>query len=483
MVDHEEIKNDDFEEMLNKSLTNIDNFKTGQQLEGEVVYIDRENVFLDISGKSEAIIAVTEFTDKDGRISVKEGEKVTAFVVSTGGGEIELTTAIGKSRINIRLLEIAYAKSIPVHGTVKKLIKGGFSVSVSDLRCFCPLSQIDKKTPHQPEEYINRSFDFKIIRLENDGKNIVLSRNAILKEEKNRAINEMRNSVKAGDTVAGKVISIRDFGLFVDIGGIDALVPRSEISWSRFADINSFSEGQEVTAKILSLDWDNEKITLSIKQLQPEPWAHIDKFHTGNNYNGRITNIIKQGAFVELEPGLEGFIHISGMSKIKRVNNPEEVLTIGDTVNIKIINIDPENRKMSLELITGEADPWQLPPDELKNEVHKGIVEISGKSGITVRLTNGMSGFIPRNELSEQNKGDLQKMYPAGREVSVIVKEINIEKKNLILSEKDAANRIINKEYEEYSNKNRPSDSSSLGAQFKDKFLELQEKISRADDD
>ncbi len=472
---------EDFESLLEDSLSGADSFSTGDKVTGKVVFIDRGNVFVDITGKSDAIIDISEFRDSNDDLTVKEGDTVQAYVVSITGGEILLTREIGRGDVNSDLLKFAHANTIPVHGRISGEVKGGYTVALSGFNAFCPSSQVDIKPPVRPGELINRSFAFRITQLEKNGRNIILSRRALLEESRAEKAAELKNSLKVNDRIKGMVSSIQNFGIFVDIGGIDALVPRSEISRSRNASPDFFKPGDEVTASVLSIDWENKRISLSIKQLMPDPWETIEKYQPGEKVSGTVTNIIKQGAFVELEPGLEGFIHISRMSRTKRIKDPENVLSINDKVNVRINEIKTDEKKLSLELLTGEADPWETAGDEIIGNIESCTIEASGPKGLHVRLGNGMAGFIPKEKLREAKKGDIQKIYSVGSAIKAAVTEFNAENRKLILSETEAEKVEINREFSNYREKSGSEEGSTLGAQFSDQFSILREKLKKTD--
>ncbi len=467
-----------FESMFEASLTRRDNFDIGDEVSGRVVYVTGESVFVDIAGKSEAVIDSKEFLSEDGALRVRTGDTIRAYVVSIQRGEIRLTTTIGRSAASPALIEKARSMGIPVEGTVTGTTKGGYAVSLGGISCFCPFSQIDVKSPQNPESMVGRSLLFKVTQYGEKGRNIVLSRRTLLEERSREAEKELRASLHEGDLIAGKVSSIQKFGVFVDIGGFEALVPRSELSWSRSADPNSFSPGNSVEAKVLSIDWEGRRIVLSIKQAGPEPWDSISGYEVGQERNGRIVNIIRNGAFVELEPGIEGFIPVSRMSQTKRVNKPEDVVSRGDAVSVRIIEILPEKKKMTLELRTGEADPWQEPLDQLREEILVAFVESARPGGVTVRLASGMLGYIAREECLVKKGTDLQEAYPAGKEVKVVVKIIDKENRRLHLSEADALRREERREFEQYmtAGEGGSADGSSFGRLFKQKFDEIQRK-------
>jgi len=466
---------EDFEKMLEASLSKRDNFETGEEVNGTIVQITDDQVFVDISGKSEATIDISEFQDENGELTTSNGEKITAYVVSTNRGEVVLTTAIGSGLVSKDLLEIAYRKGIPVSGTVTNTVKSGYTVSVGGTRCFCPLSQVDMKVPVEPESMVQKTLQFKIIRYESKGNNIVVSRRALLDESRKERIEELKNTLALEDTVTGTVSSVADFGVFVDMGGVDALVPRSELSWSRYSDPYLFEVGQEVTGKVIDLDLDEQKITLSTRQLQPRPWENINSFHEGDTISGTVVKCIRNGAFVELEPGLEGFIPVSRMSYTRRISRPEDVCVINDQVQVKILEIDTSSQKITLELITGEADPWEQQLDEDSIAIHEATIESVRTNGIIARLENGMQGFIPRDETRVPRGGDLQKEYSAGKTLNVVIKDINRNDKKLFLSERQALKAEEKKDYNKFvKNQEQDTDSTStFGKLFKEKFEEL----------
>lgn len=486
MMTDNEINNEtgeDFESLLEDSLTGADDFTAGDKVNGKVVFIDSENVFVDINGKSDAIIDISEFKDNNDSYLIKEGDIVDAFVVSISSGEILLTREIGKGGINIDLLMFAHSNSIPVYGRISGEVKGGYTVALSDINAFCPYSQIDIKSPSDTGEYINKSFSFKITRIEKNGRNIILSRRDLLEEVREERVSELKKSLKVNDRVKGRISSIQSFGIFADIGGIDALVPKSEISRSRNVSPASFKPGDEITASIISIDWESKKISMSMKELMPDPWDNIEKYNPCEKVTGTVTNLIKQGAFVEIEPGLEGFIHISRISRTKRIKRPEDVLSINDTVKVSINEIKKDERKLSLELLTGEADPWETTCDEITGTLKNCIIEASGLKGLHVRLENGLGGFIPKEKLRESKKGDIQKIYKVGSAIKAVVTFFNAENRKLILSEIEAEKAEINRDFSDFMEKNEISERSTLGTQFSNQFSILKEKFKKQADD
>lgn len=472
-----DFSNEDFEKMLEESLVKGDSFETGDRVKGTVVLVTRDSILVDISGKSEAVIDRAEFVDENDQLTVKKGDIIEAIVASLAGGEIRLTTKIGMGFLNPELVEKAYQEQLPVTGTVVSQVKGGYRVSISGITAFCPVSQTGLQPQDNPEELISKSLEFMILEYGEGGRNIIVSHRTYLEQKREMRLSEILSKVQVGDTINGTVQSIQSFGIIVDLDGIEGMVPRSEVSRSRSNDLSSFRKGDPVSAKIIALD-ENRRILLSIKQISPEPWDNAGKYETGQTLNGRITNTIKNGAFVELEPGLEGFIPVSKMCLLKRIASVEDAVRIGDVVNVRILDININDKKMLLELVTGEADPWELPLEEITGAVHTAVIEGNRNNGLTLRLSNGMLGFLPKGELLS-SRSDTQPQYQTGSEIKVMVKDIDKNGRKLILSERRAEQNKEMKEYEEYSQQQDTPGASTLGNLFRDKFSEINKNMKK----
>lgn len=471
----DDMNQEDFSKMLEESLKVKGNFAPGDKISGTIVLINEESTFLSLTGKSEAVIDTSELRDKDGNLKFKKGDRIDAWIVSMNRGETKVTMSIGKGSINSELLLTAYQAMVPVEGVVTGEVKGGFNVNVSGFRCFCPYSQIDIKSSEDRSQYLNRTFSFRIIEYKENGKNIIVSRRTLLEEKQKLREDDAKNTLKTGAIAEGVIISVKDFGVFVDLDGIEGFIPKSEISWARNAGTSTLKPGEKISVKIIGLDWAQKKITLSVKQLTDEPWSSIDRFSEGQVINGRVSNIIQQGAFVELAPGIEGFIHISRMSAVKTIRKPEDAVKMSDTVSVRILSIDKTAKRISLELLTGEADPWQEPVESLRADTHIAVIENVQNNGITVRLKNGMQGYIPRNELS--NNTDIQKKYQTGSDIKVVIKDMDTASKKMVLSEKNAYRLEEEKEFKSFMSSGSESSSSSLGSLFKDKFENIKKQV------
>jgi small subunit ribosomal protein S1 len=339
----------------------------GQKIEATIVAVSQDSIFLDIGEKSEGFLDRKELEDETGAVSVIVGDTLEVYFLSTAQNEMLFTTKIGGGSTSRAHLEEAYRSSIPLEGFVKKEIKGGFEITVAgNVRAFCPYSQMNLKKIADPEEYIDTHMLFKITQFSEGGRNIVLSRRIILEEEREQKREELKEHLKEGMTVKGKITSIKNFGAFVDVDGIEGLIPISEIGWSRTENISDvLTEDQDVEVVALKLDWDNERFSFSLKQALPDPWHDIPaKFPVGSFHAGRVVRLAKFGAFVNLAAGIDGLIHISKLGGGRRINHPKEVVEEGQTVDVKIEAIDQEQKRISLSLVGEMGDEEALDKDE-----------------------------------------------------------------------------------------------------------------------
>jgi len=337
-----------FQENSSKSLRRLE---PGQKITATIAGIAGNSIFLDVGGKNEGILDSSELLDEEGKVSVAIGDKVDAYFLRSSGGAQLFTIKLGGGK-NTGHLEEAWRNGIPVEGLVKEEIKGGFDITLGgSVRAFCPYSQMGMhRVADAGAEYTGLRMIFLITRFEENGRNIVVSARALIEQERERQKEVLQESLAEGATVQGKISSIRDFGAFVDIGGVDGLIPISEIGWSRVEDINEhLTLGQEVTAVIKKLDWKANRITLSLKETLANPWdAARERFTEGSIHTGTVARLTTFGAFVTLEPGVDGLIHISKLGGGRRINHPREVLEVGQEVEVKVEAIDNDTRKIGL---------------------------------------------------------------------------------------------------------------------------------------
>lgn len=324
--------------------------KPGDRVQAVIAAINGENIFLDVGVKSEGLLNAAEVRDENGELSVKVGDTIDVFLLSARGGEMTFTTRIGSGQVSSQELEDAFHSGIPVQGKVLEEIKGGFAVTVAGQRGFCPYSQMDIRRIENPEDYLEQTLSFKIIEFGNRGRNIILSARALLEEQRLEAREKLQATLEEGMQVPGTVMSIRDFGAFVDIGGVDGLIPVSELAWGQTERVEDVAHiGQQVEVLIKRLDWENDKISLSLRETTPDPWDEVtEKYALGSTHMGVVSRLAAFGAFITLEPGIDGLLHISKMGGGRRINHPREIMEPGQEFTIKIDAVDPEKKRISL---------------------------------------------------------------------------------------------------------------------------------------
>lgn len=473
-LEEEDEQQEDFATLFESS-----EFQSGAQIQrdskiqGTVVSVGGEWVFVDIGGKSEGAISREELLDEEGNLSVNVGDEITAYVVRSRPGEILLSVKM-TSAASEEAIRGAFQSGVPVEGFVEAERKGGYTVSIVGKQAFCPYSQIDLQSTGRPEDYVGQRYTFRIIEYSERGKNIVVSRRGILEEERAQQVAQLKQTLKPGDVITGTVQKLAPFGAFVDIGGIEGLIPMSELAWYRVGDVSDvLSTGEQVTVKILDLDWDNRRISLSRKQTLDDPWnAAAENYPEGTKISGKVTKLMNFGAFVQLEPGVEGLVHISNMGTGRRINHPKEVLSEGDEVEVKVLSVVPETRRIGLELAFARStEPGQDQAELSEGDVVTGTVDSVKDYGVFLSLPGGMSGLLHVSEIGEQRKGDLRGRFPVGSSAQVQVLSIDPESKKIALSTKRLSKSIEESHYKEFSSARRDKGSlGTLGDLLKDKF-------------
>jgi small subunit ribosomal protein S1 len=345
---------EDFGAMFEASLK-ARRFERGQTIEGTIVAIGPQVAFVDVGGKGEAQIDVAELKDADGDIEVSVGDRIHAMVVSTSSG-ILLSRKGVRNAATQREIEDAFRSGLAVEGRVEAVVKGGYEVRIARERAFCPLSQIDIARTADPAVHVGHGYTFRIIEYKNGGKDIVVSRRKQLEEEQRAAAADVRRSIVAGAVLTGRVASVTDFGAFIDLGGgIQGLLHVSEMSWARVANPNDVvSPGDAITVKVLRVDEATQKISLGLKQLLDDPWATAaTRYAVGQVCTGRITRVAEFGAFVELEPGIEGLAHASTLAAstgtgTDRVMDVRRAFPIGSEIEVAVVEVDPAARRIRL---------------------------------------------------------------------------------------------------------------------------------------
>ncbi len=341
----------DFAAMFEASLK-AKRVEKGQTIEGRIVAIGREVAFVDVGGKGEAAIEIAELKDADGNLEVAVGDLIQATVVSTAGG-LTLSRKLVRGAATARQLEDAFRTRLPVEGKVEKAVKGGYEVRIAGQRGFCPFSQIDTVRT-EPSAHEGQVYTFRIIEYKEGGRNLVVSRRVLLEEEQQASAAEVRKGIIVGAVMTGRVTSVREFGAFVDLGGgVQGLLHVSEMGWSRVSDTSQVVKpGEEITVKVLRVDEDQQKISLGLKQLTADPWSRVQAtYQIGQIVTGRVTRLAEFGAFVELEPGVEGLAHASTFAPTGRSEEWSTMVTVGTKGTFEILSIDLEKKRIGVKAV------------------------------------------------------------------------------------------------------------------------------------
>jgi small subunit ribosomal protein S1 len=411
----------------------------GQVVKGRIIQITGEHVFVDVGGKGEAWIDRAELTDDAGQLRVAVGDQIEATVVSTGD-EVRLSHKLRQGAQAREALAVAAQSGLPVEGKVAAVIKGGYEVTVAGLRAFCPMSQMDLRRAEAPEEYVGRVLEFRITRYSENGRNVVLSRRVLLEEQAAVAAEETRKKLVPDAVLPGVVTSLADFGAFVDLGGVQGLVPMSELSHARVARAGDrLRVGEPVTVKVLRIDAEKGKVTLSLKALEGDPWASVaGRLRERQVVRGRALRTTDFGVFVELLPGVDGLLHVSEIPR-HRQGAMREAVTAGAEVAVMVIAIDSGKRRIALALAPEDAAVGeQMASSVVVGAVLTGTVERLEPFGVFVRLGPGQTGLVPSAELALDRGADPRKAFPLGSEMKVYVLAIEEGGRRIRLSREKA---------------------------------------------
>jgi small subunit ribosomal protein S1 len=410
----------------------------GQVVKGRVIQIGADSVFVDVQGKGEALIARAELEDESGTLQVAVGDEVEATVLSTDG-EVRLSRKLLKGAQAREMLQISVENGVPVEGKVTGVIKGGYEVMVAGLRAFCPFSQIDIRRVESSDAFLNHVLEFRVTRYDEKGRNIVLSRRQLLEAEAAKAAEETKKKLVPDAVLPGTITSIAEFGVFVDLGGIQGLVPLSELSHVRISKLaDQFQVGQAVTVKVLRVDPQKGKVTLSLKALEGDPWRTVsDQLRERQIVQGRIVRTTDFGAFVELLPGVDGLLHLSEIPRNQQ-GQIKEAAAAGGELAVMILGIDPSKRRISLALAPEGVAPGEQAEELQAGAVKTGTVERIEQFGLFVRLGPGQVGLIPNAEMGTPRGTDHRRDFSPGTEVKVVVVGIEEGGKRIRLSRSKA---------------------------------------------
>jgi small subunit ribosomal protein S1 len=418
----------------------------GQIVTGTVVFVTNDGVMVDIGTRTEAIIPLNQLTEEnlseeELKNLLKPGDTVTAYVVRADleNGQIVLSKKRAEADQSWVKIQALYERGEPVVVQVKEKGKGGLVATLEGIRAFLPASQVDLKRAPELDEYVGQSFPVKIIELNRKKGRVILSRRVVLESELKAARARVLSSLKEGDIVEGQVVEVTDFGVFVALGGVDGLVHRSEITWGRFSHPREVvQKGQTVRAKVLSVDTERERVNLSMKALSEDPWLTVaERYPIGSRVTGKVVGLTQFGAFVEVEPGLEGLIHISELSWTKRPKHPSEVLQEGQVVEAQVLRIDPAERRLSLGLKQTQPDPWRSLPDRYPPGTPvKGKVTGITDFGVFVEIEPGIEGLIHISELAHERVEKPSELFKKGDELEAAILQIDPVEQRISLSRK-----------------------------------------------
>jgi small subunit ribosomal protein S1 len=450
---------DDSTESFGSLLSQFEKTHGGQsktdasQKEGVVVSISSDSVFLDIGFKTEGVLSLGEFENNAQAITV--GDR---FPVSVKGRNEEGYYALTRLKIvqptDWSSLEEAFAQKAAVAGTVTSIVKGGLTVDVG-VRAFMPASRSGTRDAADLEKLVGQEITCRIIKLDATEEDVVVDRRVILEEQARQLEQERYAEVSEGDIVSGLVRSLTSYGAFVDVGGVDGLLHVSDIAWSR---INSPEEvltvGQRLQVKVLKIDADSRRISLGLKQLQPEPWnSATGRYQLGQRVSGTVKRLTDFGAFIEVEPGIEGLIHVSEMSWVKKVRKPADLLKLDETVEAIILSINPAERRLSLGLKQALGDPWAVVPQKFPaGSIIEGPVTRLTKFGAFVQLAEGIEGLVHVSEISAEKRiNHPQDAFKTGQIVRAQVLAIDLEKRQIKLSMKQLIPNDLDEYLQEHS--------------------------------
>lgn len=353
----EEMPEEDFAALLEASMSHRVELQPGQKISATILQVGAEWVFLDVGQKGEGVLDIRELQDAEGQLTAAVGDPVEVYFLSRAGGELRFTTRIGGTASGTAQLEEAWRSGIPVEGRLEKEIKGGYEVRLAGgVRAFCPFSQLGLRRQDPAEVPVGQTRSFKITRFEEQGRNIVVSHREILEEERRRQREALRETLHEGEVVHGTITSLRDFGAFVDIGGVEGLLPVSEVAWGRVDDLHEVLQvGQELDLAVKSVDWENNRFAFSLRDTLADPWSKVgSSYREGQTCTGRVARLAPFGAFVTLEEGIDGLVHISRLGDGRHLRHAQEVLQVGQELAVTIDKIDPEQRRLSLVPAAGK---------------------------------------------------------------------------------------------------------------------------------
>lgn len=417
----------------------------GDRIEGTVAAVGDKFIFVEFgSSKIEGVASREDFLDEDEEVTVEPGETHEFYVLSVSSDEIRLGKKLSGREGAMEAIHTAHDTGVPVEGRVDSTNKGGFEVMIGQVRAFCPISQIELGYTEEPSVHVGNTYRFRVSKVSEGGRNVVVSRTELLEEERKARREETLKTLEEGEVVSGKVTRVADFGAFVDIGGIEGLVHVSELSHGFFDHPSDVvSPGDSVEVKILKIEEQKDgdlRIGLSVKETESSPWEEVNKkFAVGQEVEGEVVRLAPFGAFVQIAPGLDGLVHVSEMSWEKHVKHPRDVVSPGDKVRVQVQDIDQIRERISLSMKAVEGDPWDTADERYPVGTEAtGTVENIEDFGAFVRLEGGITALIPRSEMDLPSGVTPHRKYSVGEEVTATVLNVDPVDRKMALTEKSA---------------------------------------------
>lgn len=436
----EESSAEQMSELYEESLRRV---QEGEVVKGRIVSITKDFVMVDIGYKSEGQIPIAEFTAPDGQVTAEVGDQVEALLEGRESEDGPLTLSKNKaSRIKVwEEISYAYHNEATVEGTIVAKVKGGLSVDLGGIIAFLPGSQVDLVPVRHTDHLIGQTYSFNVLKFNRKRRNVVLSRRSLLEKAKDDAKATLLATLEEGKVVEGVIKNITDYGVFVDLGGLDGLLHITDLSYGRIrhpADL--FKVGDTITVKVLSFDREKERISLGLKQLTADPWTTVqEKYPLASRITGKVVSLTDYGAFVELEPGVEGLIHISEMSWTRKIRHPNQILTVGDVVEVMVLELDPQRKRISLSLKQVEPNPWEVIGEKYPvGSVIEGKIKNITDFGIFIGIDEGIDGLVHISDISWTKRfKHPSELYKKGQTVQAKVLYIDKENERFSLSIKE----------------------------------------------
>ena len=429
---------ENFAQLLEESFT-LQEMNPGEVITAEVVAIDQNFVTVNAGLKSESLIDVAEFKNAQGEIEVKVGDFVTVTIesVENGFGETKLSREKAKRAADWIALEEAMENGDILSGVINGKVKGGLTVMINSIRAFLPGSLVDVRPVKDTSHFEGKEIEFKVIKLDKKRNNVVVSRRAVLEATLGEERKALLENLQEGSIIKGIVKNITDYGAFVDLGGIDGLLHITDLAWRRVKHPSEVLEvGQEVEAKVLKFDQDKQRVSLGMKQLGEDPWSGLTRrYPQGTRLFGKVSNLTDYGAFVEIEQGIEGLVHVSEMDWTNKNVHPSKVVQLGDEVEVMILEIDEDRRRISLGMKQCQANPWEeFAANHNKGDKISGAVKSITDFGVFVGLPGGIDGLVHLSDLSWTEAGEeAVRKYKKGEEVEAVVLAIDVDKERISL--------------------------------------------------